>query len=442
MVRSPSISFWHSTREETAMNHSVFTCTFPVEPARVDDIKAALAQVRLDRKGNPQIRFPELETVHFASFTLLPPDELVDQLPCSGPPVEERRGVHYLVFESNIDGKIEPYIDALVTRFPQGIQSIVCCCAGGPQTLDRESLRRYLLDHVVKAAAYHVGTPWRRMARIKEEARLRDAIEDIADTLPRPIDPAKARKIIQDAVSADPRLAFAKKPAPGVTLWDRIEPFIPLLPGLPIFLVRVLLILLTLPYVRWKEMHDCEWKGDVDPALLRSLSNVENEIAQNHMANMSDVKPGWYRSMTTRAIMMLASINARFSTKGTLGGIPSIHFAHWALLDGGKRILFCSNFDGSWENYLDDFIDKATLGLTGIWGNTIGFPTPRFLLWDGATNAARFKAIARRKQVPAAVWYSAYPKLTVQAIDNNSAIRRDLFRDLDAEGVKNWLRRL
>ena len=135
-------------------------------------------------------------------------------------------------------------------------------------------------------------------------------------------------------------------------------------------------------------------------------------------------------------------VNARLSTKGKLAGIPSIHFAHWALLDGGRRLMFCSNFDGSWENYLDDFIDKASKGLTGLWGGTIGFPRARWLILGGATNGSRFKAIARNKQVPPSVWYNAYRELTVDAIDNNSAIRRGLFAKLDADAARAWLGRL
>jgi len=122
-------------------------------------------------------------------------------------------------------------------------------------------------------------------------------------------------------------------------------------------------------------------------------------------------------------------------------GIPSIHFAHWSMIDKGRRLLFVSNFDGSWENYLDDFIDKASVGLTGIWSNTAGFPKARWLVLDGAREGSRFKAYARDSQTNTNVWYSAYKQLTVQTIDNNSAIREDLFTSLDDAATRNWLRR-
>jgi hypothetical protein len=428
------------------MNQTVFTFTIVVVPERLAELTQTLDVIQKALHANELLRFAELPMVHFASLNIFPPDPEKDDYSCSGPPRERRRRVPYLVFESNIDGNIKAYVEALVRQFPNGIAAILRCCAGGPQNGDAKALRTFLSAHVVKPGAYHVGTPWRVVQRILDEAKLRDAIEEVADSIvaegPASIDPMAARKQIQDAVRARPDLSFALEPAPKVTPLEKLGPWLPLLPRLPLFVLNALLTILMLPYLRWRELRDCEWKGDVDPKLQEQLGAREDFIAQNHMANMSDIKPGFARRTASRAVLMLASINARGSTKGKLAGIPSIHFAHWAMLDGGKRLLFCSNFDGSWENYLDDFIDKANKGLTGIWGGTIGFPRTRWLFWGGATNGPRFKAIARNKQVPSSVWYSAYRQLTVEAIDNNSAIRRDLFTNLDPAATRAWLRRL
>ena len=97
--------------------------------------------------------------------------------------------------------------------------------------------------------------------------------------------------------------------------------------------------------------------------------------------------------------------------------------------------MFCSNFDGSWESYLGDFIDKASVGLTGIWSNTVGFPRARWLIFDGATNEALFKNWTRNHQIETQFWFSAYPMLTVRNINRSSAVcvglapgRRDVVR--------------
>ncbi len=101
-----------------------------------------------------------------------------------------------------------------------------------------------------------------------------------------------------------------------------------------------------------------------------------------------------------------------------------------------------SNFDGSWESYLGDFIDKASRGLTAVWSNTKEFPRTRNLLREGATDGPRFRQWARGSQCGTNAWYTAYPELTMTAIDNNSAIREDLLTRLDDEGTTTWLRRL
>jgi hypothetical protein len=110
-------------------------------------------------------------------------------------------------------------------------------------------------------------------------------------------------------------------------------------------------------------------------------------------------------------------------------------------VDGGRRLLFLSNYDGSWESYLNDFIDKAAIGLTAVWSNTVGFPRTRFLAFRGARDGPRFKHWARANQTATTAWYRAYDGLTLATIDNNSAIREGLFGALDDDGIREWLQR-
>ena len=128
------------------------------------------------------------------------------------------------------------------------------------------------------------------------------------------------------------------------------------------------------------------------------------------------------------------SLAAVSANQGSLSGITSIHFARWVVIDGGKKLLFLSNYDGSWENYLDDFIDLASIGLTAIWSNTVGFPRSYFLVGGGARGReCCSRHSIRQSQVPSLVWYSAYPDLSVQNIQTNAAIREGLFAPMDAD---------
>jgi hypothetical protein len=143
--------------------------------------------------------------------------------------------------------------------------------------------------------------------------------------------------------------------------------------------------------------------------------------------------------------LVLAALNAlarTVYTKGRLGSLTSIHFAHWSIIDGGRRLLFVSNFDGSWESYLDDFIEKAHVGLTAVWTNGRGFPRTRWLLQEGASHGDEFKEWARRSQLRTPVWYRAYPALGVTQIDRNSRVREGLTGTPAPEEVAAWLRLL
>jgi hypothetical protein len=121
-------------------------------------------------------------------------------------------------------------------------------------------------------------------------------------------------------------------------------------------------------------------------------------------------------------VILVTSLAVAGGLVGRLGGIQTIHFARWVALPD-RRLLFFSNYDGSWEAYLGDFIDKASMGLTMIWSNTLWYPKTRLLMFKGATNEGAFKAWTRAYQVPTQVWYSAYPTLSVGDVLRNAELR-------------------
>ncbi len=105
--------------------------------------------------------------------------------------------------------------------------------------------------------------------------------------------------------------------------------------------------------------------------------------------------------------------------------------------------MFLSNFDGSWQSYFDDFVDKAASGLTLAWGNCVGFPRTKGLVHDGAARGMQFKAWARQSQTQSIVWYSAYSDLTVNQIIRNAAIVDGLRKcTMQQTEVEQWVQLL
>jgi hypothetical protein len=72
---------------------------------------------------------------------------------------------------------------------------------------------------------------------------------------------------------------------------------------------------------------------------------------------------------------------------GYIVNMGTIHFARWFRPPGSECLVFLSNYDGSWESYLEDFITKAYPGQNAAWSNAIGFPRTKWLIRDGAQKA-------------------------------------------------------
>jgi hypothetical protein len=143
-------------------------------------------------------------------------------------------------------------------------------------------------------------------------------------------------------------------------------------------------------------------------------------------------------------ILWLIDYGARhIYNRGNLGRIQTIHFARWVMLDGKKRIFFGSNYDGSDEAYMDDFINKVGWGLNLAFAAGVGYPRTNWLIFDGAKEEQKFKATNRRHQIPTQVWYKAYPGLTGFDLVRNARVRQGFERNnMTDQEVRTWMRDL
>ena len=221
-------------------------------------------------------------------------------------------------------------------------------------------------------------------------------------------------------------------------------------PALHVVVLGLLsLLLLTLPFLlfllRRNENRDSSQDAPrVNERMLREMLQREDWVTQNHMGSIVLIKPGILRSIIIRSGHLGLGLVLRLVARdGYLGSMRTVHFAHWAFLNNGSRLLFLSNFDHSWGSYLDDFIEKAHAGLTLAWGSSVGFPPTRFLVYDGASHGRQFKTLALASRAVSRFWYSAYPDLTVDQIERNNRIANGLRKaKLNEAEAKIWLRDL
>jgi hypothetical protein len=150
----------------------------------------------------------------------------------------------------------------------------------------------------------------------------------------------------------------------------------------------------------------------------------EDAITQNQLTLVTVVEPQHIRRVGA-VMAAIDSFATRLAPPGSLIGISTIHFVRWLLIDDGRRLVMLSDYDGSWESYIDEFAEMILSGLDAIWNTSRGFPP------DGARDLPAFKRFLRSHQVPAEIFFSAYPDETVLNIVNDRTLAHAL---ADAEG--------
>jgi hypothetical protein len=217
---------------------------------------------------------------------------------------------------------------------------------------------------------------------------------------------------------------------------------VPLLILFPLLIVPALLaVVVFLSVLRYYEKSEPEiiHRPEVDQIL--ELAALEDHDVTNQYTALGSVKPNRFRRALFPVFMWLIDYFARHVyTGGHLGRVRNIHFARWVFLDGKKRMIFASNYDGSHEAYMDDFINKAGWALNLSFNCGLGYPRTRWIIKDGIDDELKFKYTQRRHQMPTETWYRAYPGLTVYDLERNARVRAGFERRTmtDAE-VRRWL---
>lgn len=386
-----------------------------------------------------------------------------------------------LVFSSNFDGSVEQHLKDLCTHGEEKlIDWIYECCENYPEPESRtpETRKKYLRNYEEKVSAFYKGSIRRSLVQILGEQDLRLFLRELLDTKKEEWSGLTGREVhqkLKEAVSDHSEFKWAKEPfkMPKVNWFKFALLAITLLLLLPLILVWLLIV--QYGYER-KDAYFTKTRSDLDPEKIKLLeeyedltsgesegSQIKNKVVnyQNQFTQLVEMKPGRVRLITYKGMMLFARVLIPIKfVKGELMGIPTIHFARWVLFDKNRRVLFFSNFDGSWQQYLGDFIDQSGWGLSAIFSNTQVFPKTNFLgiagvfamkkwfpkrvpptspLWPGgAYDEEHFLAWSRNSELQTQFWYSAYPHLSIKNVNNNSRIRSLLFKNLSEKQAREF----
>jgi hypothetical protein len=206
---------------------------------------------------------------------------------------------------------------------------------------------------------------------------------------------------------------------------------------LPFLLIMVITALIML---RGRELKEPSADHHLDKSKISLLQKHEKFNLQNQFSAVGNIKPGTFRlRFLKKTLWMINRVSRYVFNKGKLATIPTIHFARWVFLDNQKRLIFISNYDGTSDQYLADFVNKQPAPMSAIFCHIMDFPRTKWLVFEGAKDMKGFVCWARKKQIPSQVWYSAYKDLTLKNILANTDVRMGLYGSMDEKKAQKWL---
>jgi hypothetical protein len=164
------------------------------------------------------------------------------------------------------------------------------------------------------------------------------------------------------------------------------------------------------------------------------MSNVTGKAYGMNV--ISPMKP--WRTWFNRLAFMFGR-----STPASLGGLLGlsfIHFARWAIvkrdqwpdLGQGKQVLvndyllFCSNFNGTWDQYIDAFADGLPNGLDLFWYTSIKYPH--------SVPITPFKNYIRANQIDTNYYYNSVPGAAQPDVKAGMRVREALVELAESHG--------
>ena len=361
------------------------TVLAPIRLGREAALRAILRPIGDDIRGTkraaasgPRIEFTRSTRIHFARFCILPD-------------TDHGSDRSRLLYSANFDGSLDDHL-AELTAITSDMDAIWGACDGYRGVA---AFPAFVHAHAVEPDAYYISFREETVASIRATLAAGHQHGGRVSLARRVL---RALPIVGDLLRAIGRCGFAN-----------------------VYRGSLMIIATLNRYRRYRLVN---WvTGNRMPQRRSLYSSVQIEsyagpagfredvIAQNQLTLITGIAGG--RADRVRAVMSaIDSYAKRLSPPGSLVGVSTIHFVKWTIIDGGQRLMMLSDYDGSWESYIDEFAEMILSGLDAIWTTGEGYPP------DGARDLPAFKRFLRSHQVPSEVFFSAYPDATVLNINN------------------------
>lgn len=390
---------------------NALTVIVRIKPDRMRFLEETLEIIGKDINGNHEILaqrnelldFNAISTVHFCRFVLLPN--------------EDTGNFDHLLFTSNYDGTLQDHLNEFLDKAGDAMDTIWGCCEGYPLGVRekapeqfRIAFREFIEAHSHDFNAFYIGYRGKSGNAIRRNARIRAQFEKHLDKVDasKPL-MGKLKRVVAKMPQTRGDYTRPRGKVVKGTQWTMF--FAELLIGLVVILVLK-------PIRDFLANKDDNLNLNLSDRYIQpGITEIEDAVTQNQITVISKIRPGIGVLLKLKIVLLGIQLFAQhIDNKGSLGGIATIHFARWAIIDRGRYLLFTSNYDGSWPSYIGDFVDKGAKGMDLIWTSAPNYPQ------QGSIDIEAFKDIIRLNQVRTQVFYSAYPASTVKNVINDAAI--------------------
>lgn len=160
--------------------------------------------------------------------------------------------------------------------------------------------------------------------------------------------------------------------------------------------------------------------ADISAVAERAVREPNRHGHARAMTVFSLLKPALSSPPGGANLLRIVLAAGRRQRPSVIRELSSIHFARLAIIrrfpDHGQPpddlrqplLLFESNYNGTFDQYIDDFTDAIPVKMTAFWQTSYGFP--------GVSPVAWFKAYIRANEFIVDHYYCAYPRSTTKTI--------------------------
>ena len=371
-------------RKRAALNRvtvNALTVVAKIKPGEEEELKELLKRVNDDAKGNPYMRLAAGHKTHCMRCAV----------------IYDTENGHRLLLAAENDCDLEDYLRELVLISP-GLDGFWDKCEGYQ---GRAGFAEFIRKNSYETQAFYIGFRDETVLSIQNKIVARELLERLLDET----DP-KAGFLLGALSNLPPSRKLGKRLRKKIAAWR--NDFRDWWLSLALLVVKPLAVAgETKDFPLVTSVFDPQAK----PAGLAPTS------LDGQMITITEVRPD--RRLLLRLSLAANEFLGKYGyPPGLFADVGTLFSFRWVVIDNNRRLIFLSVFDGSWQNYMGDFIDKIIWALDGIYKNTKGYPP------GGMTQVTEFQRWILDHQYEPQLLFKAYPAETVMKLIKDREISR------------------